>query len=250
MRVGDDHRVTDHVAGQQRRAVRIHRRLAECDRADAAVLIRAAIAIRRANAIAVYRARRAALVGRRAGSPDRNAINGRAAGLQRNGEAALARLQDVGAPARVAQAEYTLGLIARARGEGEVSAQHLTAAVTLWRNSNHAGHLTLGLSALAEWWTAHAARERARMALEEALALLAHAPIPDGVVHPLRAHLHCYRALRALEDPRAVNVLTRARTLLQAQAARLPEAQAATFLTAIPEHRALQAGFLENKPPE
>lgn len=169
---------------------------------------------------------------------------------RRYGEAALAGLQDVGAPARVAQTEYTLGLIARARGEGEVAAQHLTTAVTLWRNSNQASHLTLGLSALAEWWTACDAREPARMALEEALALLAHAPISDGVVHPLRAHWHCYRALRALGDPRAADVLTRACALLQAQAARLPETQAATFLTAIPEHRALQAGFLENKPPE
>jgi len=155
----------------------------------------------------------------------------------------LAGLRQVGASRRVAQAEYTLGLIAQARGDLEAAQARLTQAVVQWRALDRAPHLTAGLSALA--WL-HAARGEpapARVALEEALALLALAPLPDGVVRPLRAHLHCYAALRVLEDPRASAVLSRARALLHAQAARLPDAYAALFLTEIQEHRALALGL-------
>ncbi|HOU12437.1 MAG TPA: hypothetical protein PKZ84_04920, partial [Anaerolineae bacterium] len=80
--------------------------------------------------------------------------------------------------------------------------------------------------------------------LDQALAALEREPLPAGVVRPSRVHLHCYQTLRALGDPRAQTILSRAQTFLQTQAAWLPTPVAEQFLHQIPEHRALLAASL------
>ncbi|HOT92131.1 MAG TPA: AAA family ATPase [Anaerolineae bacterium] len=170
---------------------------------------------------------------------------------QQHAEASLTGLRQASDPLRAGQAEYLLGRVAQARGEIKTAAARFSAALELWRKANQAGHITLGASALAHACAEQGQSDQAYSLLDQALAALEREPLPAGVVRPLRAYWHCYCALQALENTRAdqvgeraADVLTRARTLLQAQAARLPEAQAATFLTAIPEHRALQAQLL------
>lgn len=163
---------------------------------------------------------------------------------QRQAEAALAGLQQVHAPVRAGQAEYVLGRIAQARGEGKTAAERFSAALDMWRNANQVGHVTLGISALAHACAEQGQNAQAYTLLDQALAALEHEPLPTGVVRPARVHLHCYQTLRALGDPRAQTILSRAQTFLHTQAARLPTPVAERFLHQIPEHRALLAGSL------
>lgn len=59
---------------------------------------------------------------------------------------------------------------------------------------------------------------------------------------PLRVHLTCYQALRAADDKRAEQILERAFTLLDQQAARISDADLRhSFLQRVPHHRVIQA---------
>lgn len=158
---------------------------------------------------------------------------------QRYAEEGLAALQQVNAPSRAAQAEYTLGLIAQAQGDVDAALAHITQATATWRSLDRAEPLTMGVSALAQLWAAQGDTGQAREALMEALSGLERAPLPPGVIRPLRAHWQCYQALVALDDPRAEVVLERARDLLEARAAQLPATIAEGFLNQIPEHRGI-----------
>ncbi|HQE93792.1 MAG TPA: BTAD domain-containing putative transcriptional regulator [Anaerolineae bacterium] len=160
---------------------------------------------------------------------------------QRYAEEGLVTLQQVNAPLRAAQAEYTLGLIAQAQGDVDAALAHITQATATWRSLDRPEPLIIGLSALAQLWAARRDTTQARAVLAEALSGLEHDPLPPGVTRPLRAHWHCYQALVALDDPRAVAILERARGLLQARAAQLPASIMGVFLNQIPEHRGILA---------
>jgi len=150
----------------------------------------------------------------------------------------LAGFGQVGATQRVLQAEYTLGLITQAQGDIDTALTYITQATTR-HTCAHAKPMVMGLSALAQLWAARGDAQQAQAALAEAMSELERAPLPPGVIRPLRAHWHCYQTLSALNDPRAEAVLERARTLLRAQAAQLPATIANVFLSRIPEHHAI-----------
>lgn len=150
----------------------------------------------------------------------------------------LAGFEQVGALMRVAQAEYTLGLIAQAQGDTDTALIYITRATTE-HALDRSKPMVMGLSTLAQLWAARGDAEQARAALAEALPELERDPLPPNFIRPLRAHWHCYQALVAHVDPRAEAVLERARTLLHACAAQLPATIANVFLSRIPEHHAI-----------
>jgi len=68
----------------------------------------------------------------------------------------------------------------------------------------------------------------------------------DGTDEPLRVYLTCYRVLHAAADSRAPEVLTTAHTLLQAQAARIPDAPTRrSFMENIAAHREIVAAWVD-----
>ncbi len=125
---------------------------------------------------------------------------------QQRAEASLVGLRQASDPLRAGQAEYLLGRIAQARGESKVAAERFSAALEMWRSANQAGHITLGVSVLAHACAEQGQSAQAYTLLEQALAALEREPLPAGVVRPLRAHWHCYRALQILGDARADQV--------------------------------------------
>ena len=73
--------------------------------------------------------------------------------------------------------------------------------------------------------------------VEEILSYLAHSTL-DGADEPFRVYWACYRVLQATRDPRAMNVLKTAYNLLQAQAAKMLDADARrAFLDNVAVHR-------------
>ncbi len=161
---------------------------------------------------------------------------------QQHAEASLVGLRQASDPLRAGQSEYLLGRIAHARGEGKAAVERFSAALEMWRGANQAGHITLGISALAHAYAEQGQTTQAYSLLEQALTALECESLPGGVLRPWRAHWHCYQALRILGDPRALQALERARALLHTCAGQLPATIADMFLHQIPEHRAILAG--------
>jgi hypothetical protein len=71
----------------------------------------------------------------------------------------------------------------------------------------------------------------------------------DGTEEPLLLPLTCWQVLHAAADPRAAAVLAAAHAELQAQAARITDAQARRgFLQQVPHHREIVAAWAANAP--
>jgi hypothetical protein len=111
------------------------------------------------------------------------------------------------------------------------------------RQPNNAAEMRAGLARVA------LSQGEVRQALnhaEEILAYLTGGGTVDGADEPLRVYLTCYRVLQAAGDSRASAILETAHTLLQEQAAKIPDQpMRRSFLENVPYHRALVAAWAE-----
>jgi class 3 adenylate cyclase/predicted ATPase len=139
-----------------------------------------------------------------------------------------------------AAARRASGQAALALGHLDAAARELDAACTMFEGMGLtalAGEARCGLAevALAGGDPASASQQIERV--------LGAGPAPwDGAEEPLYVQWVCWRVLAALGDARAATLLDGARRMLRERAARLTDAAArATYLEAVPVHRALMA---------
>jgi tetratricopeptide (TPR) repeat protein len=148
--------------------------------------------------------------------------------------------REVGARMVKGWALNNLGAVLLGLGDDVQAEGHYREALALRQQLGQGHYVAEDLAGLASVALARDDIAQANAYAAEMLPYLEHNPGLNGAEHPFRAVLLCYRALQAGEDPRAAEVLARARALLHERAARIADEQLRrSFLENVAEHRAI-----------
>ncbi len=169
---------------------------------------------------------------------------GRPEAARECGQGALEIAQELGERSLQALALTLLGRVGEGLGQWEAAATAYQPALALRQALGQPALAAEVRAGLARVGLAQGELAQARVQVEEAFSYLqSHGPA--GTEEPLRLYLSCYRVLQAAHDPRAREVLHAARGLLEAWAARLPDAeQRCAFLENVAVHRELRREWL------
>ena len=154
----------------------------------------------------------------------------------------LATAQAIGDRRQQGSARQGLGSTALEEGRLQDATGHFQEALQLWQELGLLRSLDarIGLARVA---LAQGEHKDALAWVEPALAALATQGEGDAF-DPMRIHLTCYQVLQVNEDSRAPDILRQAHTLLQEQAARIPdEATRQSFLEKVLVHREILQAF-------
>jgi predicted ATPase len=155
----------------------------------------------------------------------------------------LATAQAIGDRRQQGSARQGLGNTALEEGRLQDATGHFQEALQLWQELGLLRSLDarIGLARVA---LAQGEHKDALAWVEPALAALATQGEGDAF-DPMRIHLTCYQALQVNGDSRAPDILRQAHTLLQEQAARIPdEATRHSFLDKVLVHREILQAFV------
>jgi predicted ATPase/class 3 adenylate cyclase len=84
--------------------------------------------------------------------------------------------------------------------------------------------------------------------MEELMSYLTEGAALDATEEPLRVYLACYKVLERMGDPRAIQILDKARQLLETQVSKINNEQSRrTFIKNVPWRRAIEEAWLERK---
>jgi len=157
------------------------------------------------------------------------------------GELAQAALENGPLAYHLGQGKATLALAHALAGLGDVDeaiASYLQSLDRLYRS----GFINLPMEALAGLARVALDNGKQAQAMHHVEEILEHlkAHTLDGTYEPFRVYLTCYKVLKAIEDPRSLEVLRTACQLLRARAAGIEEEQLRqSFLEKVPYHREL-----------
>jgi predicted ATPase/class 3 adenylate cyclase len=159
-------------------------------------------------------------------------------GALTNAAEGLALSRQLGDPSAEAWALTYLGNARLELGDLEQSQANHQGALEIRRRLNQPNLAAEPLAGLARGALLRGDTAVAAQYAGEILATLQGGGTLEGADEPLRVYLSCYQALQAASDPQARGILEKAYSLLQQQAAGIPEEGLRhSFLQGIPYHR-------------
>ncbi len=163
------------------------------------------------------------------------------AGARRYFEQALRNTRDIGDRRMEGYALTGLGNALAGLESVPEAVDAFEQAITLRRELGEHHLATEPLAGLARLRLAQGDQAGALECVEIILAHLAGGGSLDDTEEPLRIYLTCYRVLEAVGDPRALEILQTAHTLLQQRATVIrDEAQRESYLNNVPWHREIE----------